>query len=231
MNRDLAVVILSGGLDSFASMVVAMDEFTIKKAILFNYGQKAFEKEYQSVKKICGYYETPFKVINLNWLKEITTTALVNKDGVLPEYTQEKLDSNSLVLNESAKSVWVPNRNGVMLNIAASLAESCSCNAVIFGANKEEAVTFPDNSKDFADAVSNAFSYSTLNKVRVVVPLANKDKSEIVSILLSNNAPLRYLWSCYLAKEKHCGKCESCSRLKRALLNNGQSEIWKDISL
>lgn len=229
MSKEFAVVILSGGLDSVGSMVVAMEEYDIKLAILFNYGQKAFEKERIAVENVCTHYDIPFKIINLDWLQDITKTALVGTDVKLPEYTQEKLDSDISVLNSSAKAVWVPNRNGVMLNIAASIAESKDCSSVIFGANKEEALTFPDNTKDFADAVTNAFSYSTSNKVKVSVPLFDKDKKEIVSMLVSKNVPLTFLWSCYLSGDKHCGKCESCSRLKRALLSNGLSDIWEVI--
>lgn len=231
MYKDNAVVILSGGLDSVVSMVVAMDHYEIKTAIFFNYGQKSFEKEKQAVENICQFYKIPFKIINLDWLKDITSTALVNKEEALPEYTIDKLDSDFSILDSSARSVWVPNRNGVMLNIAAAIAESKDCSAVIFGANKEEAATFPDNTKDFTDALTNAFAFSTLNKVKIVVPLSDKDKTEIVSMALSYKVPLRYLWSCYLAQNKHCGKCESCSRLKRALLSNNQNELWKDISL
>jgi 7-cyano-7-deazaguanine synthase len=230
MNSQKAIALLSGGLDSVVSMGMALDLYEVKRSLYFDYGQRAALKEEQAAKKISDYYKIPCQTIKLDWLADITSTSLVNKDCDLPEYTLEQLDSDTDYQLKSAKAVWVPNRNGVMLNIAASIAESLGCRYVVFGANAEEATTFPDNTKEYADKLSNAFAYSTNNRVEVSVPLNDLTKTEIVSCALNLKVPLELVWSCYLGGEKHCGKCESCVRLKRALLSNNQSELWKDIS-
>lgn len=227
MKSQKAVVLLSGGLDSLVSLGITLEEFEVSLVLLFNYGQRSFEKERMAVERICKHYNLPFKQLDLEWLKEITTTSLVNVDTLLPEYTVENIDSSADNLKSSAKAVWVPNRNGVMLNIAAAFAESLGCEAVVFGANAEEASTFPDNSKSFADKLTESLSYSTSNGVRVYVPLAEKTKSEIVAMSIEKTIPLEIVWSCYARSDRHCGKCESCVRLKRALLLNGQSAIWE----
>ena len=95
------------------------------------------------------------------------------------------------------------------------------------GANKEEGETFPDNTQEFADRVNAAFEYSTLNKPKVLVPLINYDKNDIVNLALKNNLPLELVKSCYNGGEKHCGVCESCTRLKNALKNNGDTHYIK----
>ena len=231
MNRQSAVVLLSGGLDSTVSMVVSIKKYSIKLALFFDYGQRSVKKESEAVEKICRYYEIPYKIIKLDWLKEITATSLVNQEQVLPEYTVENLNSNVNVLKNSARAVWVPNRNGVMLNIGAAIAESMGCGVIIFGANKEEATTFPDNSADFTEKITEVFSYSTSNGIKVEVPLVNKDKTEIVSSAIENNLPFNFVWSCYSGGNKHCGKCESCARLKRALVNNNRPDLLEEMSL
>lgn len=230
MKTEKAVVLLSGGLDSTVSLAVAREKFSIELAVFFDYGQKAFKKEMESVICICDYYKIPFRKIRLEWLEEVCSSALVNTDENLPEYTLEGLDSDIAVLHKSARAVWVPNRNGVMLNIAASIAEAISCNTIIFGANSEEAKTFPDNSADYVNALNKALSFSTANSVKVFVPLVDKDKSEIVTIALKYKAPLDLVWSCYLSKEKLCGKCESCVRFKNALFNNNLQDTWQRLS-
>ncbi|MEW5822340.1 MAG: 7-cyano-7-deazaguanine synthase QueC [Cyanobacteriota bacterium] len=231
MGQKSAVALLSGGLDSVVSLSFCLKECDVKFVVIFNYGQRSFSSEYKAVKIICEYYELSFKVVELPWLEEITTTSLVDKAKQVPRYTLEGLESDIKVLKESAKSVWVPNRNGVMLNIAASFAESLHCDYVIFGANAEEAVTFPDNSNTYVEKLNESLSISTCNAVKIYAPFAEKTKSEIVDYAIKNNVPLGFLWSCYFSGEKHCGTCESCVRLKRALNNNNQSDVWREISV
>lgn len=217
MNNK-SIILLSGGLDSLVSLGVCKTEYNVELALTFDYGQKAANSEISTSKKICDYYNIKHKVIQLDWLKEITHTALVS-DKELPEGIDNPI--------ESAKAVWVPNRNGLFLNIAGSFADSENYTHIILGANKEEGETFPDNTQEFADRVNAAFEYSTLNKPKVLVPLINYDKNDIVNLALKNNLPLELVKSCYNGGEKHCGVCESCTRLKNALKNNGDTHYIK----
>ena len=108
-----------------------------------------------------------------------------------------------------------------MLNIAGSFAESRECDYLVVGFNGEEAGTFPDNSLAYVQAMDNAFSYSTQNGVKVLAPLIELGKTEIVRRALKAKAPLEYSWSCYHGEEIPCGKCESCVRRARAFKNVG----------
>lgn len=225
-----ALATLSGGLDSAISLAESKSNYNVKMILFINYAQRAYESELKAVKSISGYYDIPLKIINLDWLAEITDTALVNKNKIIPEYTVESLNNDISVLNESAKAVWVPNRNGVILNVAAAFAESLKCQHVIFGANSEEAVTFSDNSIEYVNKQNDAFEYSTSNHVKVISPLSAFNKTEIVALALKKDFPLDLIWSCYESGEKHCSHCESCNRLKRALENNGLQDVWRKIS-
>ena len=129
---------------------------------------------------------------------------------------------------ESAKAVWVPNRNGLFLNIAASYADSGNFSHIIIGANKEEGKTFPDNTKAFTNRISSAFEYSTLVKPKVLAPLINYNKNDIVRLALENGMPLDMVFSCYDSKKTHCGECESCERLIKALDYNNEKH-YKNI--
>lgn len=218
-----SIILLSGGLDSFVSLVLAKNEYNIKLALTFDYGQKSVQQEIAASKKICDYYKIEHKVIKLDWLKEITQTALVSEKKV-PLTTLADLDSDKFV-NKSAISVWVPNRNGALLNIAAAYADSYDYDYIIFGANKEEGTTFPDNTQEFIDRINKSFEYSTHKKPKVYAPLINLNKNDIVKSAIQHNVPLELTRSCYSVKEKHCGICESCVRLKRALEENNCKEI------
>jgi len=220
MNKS--IILLSGGLDSLVSLAYAKDEYNIELALTFDYGQRAAKKEIDASKTIAEYFNIEHKVIKTPWLEEITETSLVNTDQDLPALDSTELDNPELT-QISAKNVWVPNRNGLFLNIAACFADSMNLSHIIFGANKEEGTTFPDNTQEFIDKINDAFEFSTLVKPKVFAPLIDLNKTEIIKLALEIEAPLNLVRSCYTAEQKHCGKCESCLRLKRALESNGKS--------
>ncbi len=214
-----SIVLLSGGLDSLVSLGIKRDELKIELALTFDYGQKSLEKEIQASEKICKFYNINHKIIKLDWLKQITTTSLVSSTDVP---TGDELKNNV----ESAKKVWIPNRNGLFLNIAGCYADAQNYDYILIGANREEAQTFPDNSQEFIDSINKEFEKSTLKHPKVVAPLINYDKNDIVKVALAYKVPLELTMSCYQGAEGHCGICESCLRLKHALeYNNAQKYI------
>lgn len=214
------IILLSGGLDSLVSLGLGMQKYGISLALTFDYGQKALEQEVSTSKNICDYYKIEHKVIKLDWLKNVTHTALV-EDKELPEGIDNPEDS--------AKSVWVPNRNGLFLNIAGSFADGNNYDYIIIGANKEEGQTFPDNTQEFIDRINAEFEFSTQKHPKVVAPLINYDKNDIVKQAIEYNIPLEFVRSCYSNGKKHCGKCESCTRLKNALIANGDTHYIKEL--
>ena len=214
-----SIVLLSGGLDSLVSLGIKRDELKIELALTFDYGQKSLEKEIQASEKICKFYNINHKIIKLDWLKQITTTSLVSSTDVP---TGDELKNNV----ESAKKVWIPNRNGLFLNIAGCYADAQNYDYILIGANRDEAQTFPDNSQEFIDSINKEFEKSTLKHPKVVAPLINYDKNDIVKVALAYKVPLELTMSCYQGAEGHCGICESCLRLKHALeYNNAQKYI------
>lgn len=212
-----AVVLLSSGLDSTVNLLSAIrNGFSVRKAITFNYGQRAAAQEIRQSQKICEILEVDHQVIELPWLGHMTTTALVNTQAIVPQDEDVQIDDYVRSL-DTAKAVWVPNRNGVFLNIAAAFAEGLGAEFVIPGFNQEEAMTFPDNTADFLKALNHSFSYSTAVKVQTFCFTVDKNKSEIVQLGRHLNAPFELMWPCYFGGEEICRRCESCKRFLRAL--------------
>lgn len=216
------IVLLSGGLDSLVSLGLAKEKYGISLALTFDYGQKSSKQEIEASRNICKYYDLKHEIIKLDWLKSVTHTALV-EDKDIPE--GKELDDSSI----SAQKVWVPNRNGLFLNIAGSYADGEDYDYIIIGANKEEGQTFPDNSAEFIEKINAEFGFSTQKHPKVVAPLLNYYKNDIVKLALENRIPLEYVRSCYAGTQKHCGKCESCTRLKNALLYNNDTRYIKEL--
>lgn len=210
-----SVVLLSGGLDSTVSLAHATRESEVDLCLTFDYGQRAFSREKRAAAALADYYQVEHLVIDLPFIRAITSTALVRRELDLPEPDRAGLDDFESS-SATAAAVWVPNRNGVFINIAAAFAESRHCGLVVTGFNREEAVTFPDNSQDFVASASHALSFSTMNKVKVVSYTQRLDKVEIIQLGLKLGVPFNHIWSCYRDYDKMCGSCESCQRFKRA---------------
>ena len=202
------VAILSGGLDSTVSLAAATRKMDVVLALTFDYGQRAARREREASAKIARHFRIPHRVIAIPWLAALTSTALVNRRARLPLREMSE---------RSAKAVWVPNRNGVFIEIAAAHAESLGALRLITGFNREEAATFPDNSAAYVSAVNYALSFSTANGVRVVSYTGALDKKAIVHLGRRLDAPLKWIWPCYEGGKRWCGECESCLRSLRAL--------------
>ncbi len=212
-----ALCLLSGGLDSAANLSLAKDQgIAISLAVTFDYGQRAAAEEIGAAKALCRHFQISFQVIELPWMHGFKG-ALTQKLLPLPRFTAPDELDDAVKTRESMAHVWVPNRNGVFLEIGAALAESEGLSTLYVGFNKEEAETFPDNSKGYVQALNEALAYSTRNKVQISSLTLDLNKSEIVR-LLGPGFPYRLLWSCYSDLKRMCGVCESCARLKRALL-------------
>ncbi|MFY9324070.1 MAG: 7-cyano-7-deazaguanine synthase QueC [Syntrophomonadaceae bacterium] len=186
-----AVALLSGGLDSVVSMLLASKEVEIVLAITVDYGQRAAKQEIAASQRIAHDMGIPHKVICLPFMMEL------NSDLLKPD--------NSCIVNP-----WVPNRNGLLISLAACLAENLGAQMVICGFNREEAAIFPDNSSSFIEAVNSALSYSTRNHVFAKSFVQNMTKEDIVRQALLLDVNLDSLWSCYQDGDEPCGGCSSC---------------------
>lgn len=219
-----AIILLSGGLDSVVSLAKLKEKYSRILALTFDYGQKSFILEKKAAEKISEYYSIENKIVNLDWLSKISNSALTSTKDI-PQVSKVDLDT----LSEKENAVWVPNRNGLFINIAACFADSYNFDNIIIGANKEESITFKDNSKEFIDSVNISLLNSTRSKVQVIAPLIDMTKKDIVKLGIDLNIPFKYIYSCYDDKIHQCGKCESCQRLIRALEMNNRQDIIEEI--
>lgn len=188
-----AIALLSGGLDSATSMLIARQEMKIVLAITFDYGQRARGNEILASKNLCQQYGINHCVIELPFMQDLQSGLIAGSE-----------------LN--IDNPWVPNRNGLFINLAAAYAESMNCEMVICGFNREEAVDFPDNSREFIDRINQALYYSTLNHVQAISYVQSMDKAEIIIKARELGLNLNWLWSCYLDGKQACGECPSCLR-------------------
>ncbi len=216
-SRLKSVILLSGGLDSSANLAFARHFDEPLLALTIDYGQKAAGPELRAAAALARHFSVPHRVLDLRWLGSLGGSALTEGGLSVPAIRAGDLDDLSKT-RDTASRVWVPNRNGLLINVAAAIAESMRAQQVVVGFNREEAATFPDNSAQFLGVSNLALKYSTRNGVKVISYTEMMDKREIVSALqrLPETFPLELVWACYEGGESPCGGCESCRRFERA---------------
>lgn len=211
------IVLLSGGLDSAVCLAFAVREIEVALCLTADYGQIAAKREIAAARALSAHYGVPHQVVGLPFFRGLSQASVFGHK-VLPELSEADLDDPERSA-DAARSVWVPNRNGVLVNVAAAYAEAMACERIIAGFNREEAADFPDNRPGFVDTVNACFQYSTANRVRLISYTLRLDKAEIVELGRRLDVPWDLLWSCYGGGSEPCGVCESCLRLRRALQN------------
>lgn len=210
-----AVVLLSGGLDSVYNLYVAQQKWPEQVlALTLNYGQKAWLSEKKTVKSLCDHLKVPVQILDISSVFENDPSSLTSDIHHIP--TAEVNIENEEASKNSARLVWVSNRNGVLLNVAACVAEKLGSSYIIPGFNAEEAATFPDNSVEYIEKMNACLKLSTSNGVQIQCFSQSMNKNEIAQGLIDLGGDLHNLWSCYFSGDQPCGECESCQRFHRA---------------
>lgn len=212
-----ALVVCSGGLDSVVAATVFQSQTDIEPHILhFRYGSRAEGPEGIAISKIGEFLGIDVHYIDLPFYSK--------KDSPL-------FDPDSPVAGgeEGAEFAheWVPARNLVLLALATAYAEANGYNTLVLGNNLEEAGAYPDNEPEFIDRFNDLlpFAVGDGKKVRVVMPVGNLMKHEIVKLGNDLQAPMHLTWSCYRAGKLHCGKCGPCFMRRKAFEMNGIPEV------
>jgi len=213
--KKKCIVLLSGGLDSAVCLAMTLERMNVACSLTFTYGQRSRDKEVDAASRLSRHYGIFHEIIDLPWLARVSQSALQAHANPLPQPDPSLLDDLESS-KRSAESVWVPNRNGVFVHVAAALAEARSYPFIVAGFNAEEAASFPDNSVDFVHAMNRCLSFSTLSKVCLLSFTLKMKKEAIVRMAETLGVPLELSWSCYEGKDKPCRSCESCLRRARA---------------
>jgi len=213
-NSYSSILLLSGGLDSALNLALAKRKKAPVLALTFDYGQRAAVGEIKAAAKLAAYYQCDLKIIKLPWMAPLLPPAMRDKGAALPPGAA------------NVAAVWVPNRNGVFVAIAAAFAEKLAANVVIAGFNAEEAAQFPDNSGAFVAAANAALAFSTRGRVRLMSFTADMDKAAIIAEGVRLGLPFRYVFPCYREGPRPCGVCSSCRRTARAFARAGYDEYY-----
>ena len=214
MKEKLAVVAVSGGMDSCVTAAIANQ--TYKLALIhINYGQRTEERELKAFHDIADHYKAEKRlVIDFDHFTKIGGSSLTDKSIEVA-----KADLS----NKKIPSSYVPFRNANILSACVSWAEVIKAEAVFVGAVYEDASGYPDCRPQFFKAFEKMVDIGTKpeTKIKIETPIIYLSKAEIVNEGVELGAPLHLTWSCYQNEDEACGVCDSCAYRLRGFQQAG----------
>ena len=201
-----AILIYSGGLDSTTLLHEYKDEIAL--AVTFGYGAKHNARELSCAVENCRLLGIRHMIIPLDFIGKYFRSDLLLSGGEIPAGNYD---------DDNMRSTVVPFRNGIMLAVAAGLAESFGLDTVLLANHGGDHAIDPDCRPEFIDAFDKAARAGTYNGVRIVSPYCHITKRDIARRGRALGVDFSKTYSCYKGGEKHCGVCGTCRERKEAL--------------
>ena len=193
-----AVVLLSGGLDSATVLYYALAQGYKCQALIFDYGQR-HKQEVTCAVKIAKASGCVYRILKIDFPWK--GSALLDKKIKVPKE-----------ITPGVPATYVPARNIIFLSFALSLAEVIKSQAIFIGAHAQDYSGYPDCRGEFFKAFIKMakVGLAAKHRIQILVPLLNKNKSQIISLGHELGVPFNLTWSCYRAGIRPCGECDSC---------------------
>lgn len=184
----------------------------IKLAVNFFYGANHNLRERECARYHCRKLGVELIEIDLSFMSRYFESSLLSGADAIPEgnYTDENM-----------RSTVVPFRNGIMLSIAAGLAESRGLDAVMLANHAGDHTIYPDCRPEFVDAMDRAIMTGTFAGIRLITPFTHLTKGRIARIGADAGLDFARTYSCYKGGEKHCGRCGTCVERREAFAEAG----------
>jgi 7-cyano-7-deazaguanine synthase len=215
---DLAICLVSGGMDSCVTAAIARDETDELAFLHVSYGQRTAERERRAFDDIADYYNVEKRLaVSIEHLAVIGGSSLTNHSMPVSE---------SSLGPQGIPSSYVPFRNAHLLSIAVSWGEVIGAGNVYIGAVAEDSSGYPDCRPEFYQAFERVIDLGTKpeTQIKLRMPVIRLSKAEIVLKGLELNSPLGLTWSCYQQSELACGRCDSCALRLRAFMQAGVAD-------
>jgi 7-cyano-7-deazaguanine synthase len=205
------VVILSGGMDSTITMRLAVEKYGRENvsALTFFYGQKQ-KREIEMAKMSTNLLGVKHKVIDASFLGDISKGFSANVD------TDMEMPTIRDVLGDPRPKTYVPNRNMILMSIAAAFAETQNVDTILCGLQVHDEYGYHDTTQRWVDKVNDLLSENRIIKIKLVAPFSKLSKFDELHILreLDGNLNLTmFTLTCYNPDNEgnSCGNCPSCS--------------------
>ena len=190
------VCLASGGIDSTIILFMLKKENHKIFPLYIDYGHKSASMEKKSLEKICEQLTVKLKFFELKDLSSIYSG--LTDPAISP-----------------LENPYFPNRNLLFLTIASAYAYQNSIKIISIGLIDN--VIFPDQTKKFVKGAKESISTSLGYNIKILAPLMELDKREVIGLAKLHQIPLKLTYSCYVGNKEHCGKCKACQERDLAI--------------
>jgi 7-cyano-7-deazaguanine synthase len=213
------VVIFSGGADSTVILHHAIKNFEEVYCLTYNYNQRhklEIEKAINYTADLGvgeGQKIQQHTIVDLTFYAKLAdSSALTNPDIDVP--------ATKNIIGDAQNTSYVPNRNTVMLSIAAGYAEAKKAETVLYGAAlADDTSGFWDCTSQYLDLYNSILSLNRKNTIQVEAPLIKMSKKEIIQYGIKLGADFSKTLTCYNGQEVGCSQCPSCSARLRGFID------------
>ncbi|QJQ94425.1 MULTISPECIES: 7-cyano-7-deazaguanine synthase QueC [Halomonadaceae] len=210
-----AVVIYSGGMDSYTVLHRILKEGYEVHALSFDYGQR-HACELDVARRVCQRLGIAHQVIDIRAIHGlIDNSALTDASRALPagEY-----DGSNMA------ATVVPNRNMILLSLAIAQAVNIGADKVFYGAHGGDHVLYPDCRPEFVERMNDVAAIANFDAIQVVAPYLHVSKTDILADGLAMQLDYSQTWTCYLGGSLACGECGSCQERLAAFRDNDRED-------
>ncbi len=210
-----AVILLSGGLDSFTCLAIAKSKDYSLYALTFRYGQR-HQFEIGAAKECALSQQVENHIIMDIDLRSFGGSALTDNIDV----PKDRIETN---ITDDIPITYVPARNTIFLSFALAYSESIGCSDIFIGVNALDYSGYPDCRPEYIsafEAMSNLATKSGVtgkSSIKIHTPLIDMGKHEIIKTGSSLGVDYSITHSCYDPDKNgiSCGRCDACRlRLK-----------------
>lgn len=180
----------------------------IALAVNFSYGANHNAREAACARINCERLGIELIEIDLAFMGRYFSSSLLSGADNIPEGDYR---------DENMRSTVVPFRNGIMLSVAAGLAESRGLHAVMIANHGGDHAIYPDCRGEFIDAMAEAIARGTYEGIELRAPYTNLTKADIAQRGAAIGVDYSLTYSCYKGGEHHCGRCGTCVERREAL--------------
>lgn len=209
-----SVMIVSGGMDSVTLLYEMKDRIAL--GVSFDYGSNHNAREIAFAGLHCERLGIRHIVIKLDFMCRYFKSSLFEGAGAVPEGHYD---------DDNMKSTVVPFRNGIMLSVAAGIAESNGLRYLMIANHGGDHAIYPDCRPEFIRAMSDATKYGTYPGIEIIAPYTCITKSDIARKGKALGINYAETWSCYKGGDRHCGRCGTCVERKEALRDAGIEDL------